>query len=214
MCSSDLPQSKTLGASKFLSYELPIIRRAEALGIPISYVADTDIALDPSVIDGATTLLFGGHIEYWTQRERDAVMAARSNGTNLIFFGANTAYWRARLERSPLGPGRTLVVYKSATTDPDKKRPTILFRSTGQPESELTGGTYRCFPARGDFTVTNPDHWIFNGTGAKKGSTYDSILGPEVDGANTSTPRLKILASSFTRCGKKTKTYEIGRAHV
>lgn len=205
--SFDRPQSKTLGASKFLGYELPLIRRAEALGIPISYLADTDIATDPSIIDGATTLVFGGHIEYWTQAERDAVMAARDNGTNLIFFGANTAYWRARLTKSPLGSGRTLTVYKSAASDPDKKQPTILFRSTGQAESDLTGGTYRCFPAVGDFTVTNASHWIFAGTGARNGSTYDSILGPEVDGASASTPNLKVIASSFTRCGKKTKTY-------
>lgn len=205
--SFDRPQSKTLGTSKFLGYELPLIRRAEALGIPISYLADVDIALNPSLIDGATTLLFGGHIEYWTQEERDAVMAARSNGTNLIFFGANTAYWRVRLEKSPLGPGRTLIVYKSAASDPNKKQPTILFRSTGQSEADLTGGTYRCFPARGDFTVTRADHWIFAGTGATNGSTYDEILGPEVDGASASTPNLKIIASSFTRCGEKIKTY-------
>ncbi len=205
--SFDRPQSKTLGSSKFLGYELPLIRRAEALGIPISYLADVDIALDPSLIDGATTLVFGGHIEYWTQEERDAVMSARSNGTNLIFFGANTAYWRVRLEKSPLGAGRTLVVYKSAASDPNKRHPTILFRSSGQSEADLTGGTYRCFPARGDFTVTNSAHWIFAGTGAKNGSTYDSILGPEVDGASASTPNLKVIASSFTRCGKKIKTY-------
>ena len=45
----------------------------------------------------------------------EAVLAARAAGTNLAFLGANTMYWRVRLEARP----RTLVGYRDdAYTDP------------------------------------------------------------------------------------------------
>ena len=48
---------------------------------------------------------------------RDHVERARSAGTNLVFLGANTMYWRVRLEST--APGRVVVGYRSdAALDP------------------------------------------------------------------------------------------------
>ena len=44
-----------------------------------------------------------GHDEYWTPAMRREVTRARDAGTNLAFLGANTMYWRVRLEDRPTG---------------------------------------------------------------------------------------------------------------
>ena len=197
----DRPQTWGLGSGKFLSYEAPLLTRAEALGIPLAYVADTDVATEPGILDGAKSIVFGGHSEYWTQSMRDAVIAARDNGSNLLFFGANTAYWRVRVGDSDLGSNRTMTVYKSRSLDPSKQA-SIRFRDTGQPDSELTAVTYNCFPARGTFTVSNPASWVFESTGVKRGSTFTGVVATEIDTLQLKRANTQVLADSPTTCGK------------
>ncbi len=50
-------------------------------------------------LGGARAYVSSGHDEYWSQEMRDQVERARATGTNLVFLGANTMYWRVRLER-------------------------------------------------------------------------------------------------------------------
>jgi hypothetical protein len=50
---------------------------------------------------------------------RDTVDAAAAAGTNLAFFGANQAFWQARVTPDPSGaPDRVVVCYKRADLDP------------------------------------------------------------------------------------------------
>jgi hypothetical protein len=198
----DRPQTWGYGSGKFLEYEAPLLMRAERLALPLAYIADTDISADPNILTGATSIISGGHSEYWTQAQRDAVMAARSSGANLLFFGANSSYWRARLSRSPLGANRVMTVYKVASEDPLKAHPSIRFRDLGQPDAELTGASYNCFPAHGTFTVASAASFVFNGTGVHNGSTFAGIIGPEVDQLLRPAKNVELLANSPTRCGK------------
>lgn len=199
--SYDRPQVWGLGSGKFMSYELPLLQRAEAVGIPLAYATDVDISRNPALLDGAAGMVFGGHSEYWTQSLRDAVMRARDNGTNVAFFGANTSYWRVRVGSSDLGAGRTMTVYKSRSLDPEK-RATIRFRDVGQGDSELTGVTYNCFPARGSFTVTKPTSWVFDGTGVSKGDTFKDVVATEIDTLQVQQKNVTVLADSPATCGK------------
>ncbi len=198
----DRPQTWGYGSGKFLEYEAPLLMRAERLGLPLAYVADTDISAQPGLLDGATTIISAGHSEYWTQKQRDAVMAARTSGSNLLFFGANSAYWRARLSASPLGPNRVMTVYKVAQEDPLRAHPSIRFRDLGQPDAELTGASYNCFPAYGRFTVAAAHSFVFKGTGVHNGSSFSGIIGPEVDQLLRPAANVELLANSPTICGK------------
>ncbi len=67
-----------------------------------------------------------GHDEYWTKAMRDNLTAARDAGVNLMFLGGNDMYWQARYEDN----GRTLVEYRSLTTDPDTDPATKTVRWT------------------------------------------------------------------------------------
>ena len=202
MLSYDRPQLWGLGSGKFLTYEAPVIRRAEANGIPIAVLTDVDISRDPSLLAGARSIVFGGHAEYWTQSLRNAVTDARDRGTNLLFFGANTSYWRVRLEQP-----RTMTVYKSRSADPSPK-PTIRFRDVGQSDSELTAVTYNCFPAKGSFTISDPTSWVFDGTGVRKGQTFNGIIATEIDKLVVRSSRVHVLANSPATCGRR-KTHSM-----
>ena len=198
----DRPQTWGYGSGKFLEYEAPLLMRAEKLGLPLAYITDTDITAQPAILDGALSIISGGHSEYWTQTQRDAFMAARTAGSNLLFFGANTSYWRGRLSRSPLGANRVLTVYKVASEDPLKAHPSVRFRDLGQPDAALLGATYNCFPAHGTFTVSKASSFVFAGTGVRNGQGFGGIIGPEVDQLRQPAANVELLANSPTRCGK------------
>jgi len=215
--SFDRPLSLGFGSGKYLNYVHPLVVTADKSGINPSYVTDVDVATNPGMLTGAAAYVSGGHDEYWTSEERAAVIKARSTGTNLLFFGANVAYWRVRLSASPLGANRRMEIYKSAAADPQKLDPTVRFRDSNAPEGDLTGQSYNCFPASGLFTVSKPQAFVFSGSGASLGSQYSGIIGPEVDRVapeSAKTGPRQALATSNVTCGidKKstsTMTYAI-----
>lgn len=207
--SFDRPLSMGFGSGKYLNYVHPLLVEAEKSGVLPAYVTDVDVATIPGVLSGVAAYVSGGHDEYWSAQERGAVIKARIKGTNLLFFGANVSYWRVRLSPSPLGENRRMVIYKSAAEDPNKQESTIRFRDANNPEGDLTGEMYNCFPAQGVFTVTKPNSFIFQGSGAVKGSQYEGILGPEVDRVapvSSKTGQRSILASSSVICGADKKS--------
>ena len=207
--SFDRPLSLGFGSGKYLNYVHPLIVEAEKSGVTPAYLTDVDVAANPEILTGVAAYVSGGHDEYWTSEERSTVIKARSLGTNLLFFGANVSYWRVRLTASPLGVNRRMEIYKSAAEDPQKNGTTVRFRDANHPEADLTGQSYNCFPAKGLFTVSKPDSFIFAGSGATQGSQYLGILGPEVDrvaAVSAKTGPREILASSTVTCGVDKKS--------
>jgi hypothetical protein len=181
------------GAEKFLVYERALVVLAERLGIPLAYTTGLDVHLDPSVLHGAHAVVALGHDEYWTPEQRQHVTAARDAGTNLAFLGANTCFRRIRLEPGT-GAGRrdgrprTVVCYKTDYhVDPYlAKHPTMAttdFRTGpgADPESSMTGVIYEGFPTDAPFVVEQPDHWVFAGTGVRKGTSFPHLVGVEYD---------------------------------
>lgn len=202
--SFDRPYSKGRGSGGYLSYEHPAVLLAQRTGVPLSYVTGLDVATVPGLLDGALGYVSLGHDEYWTGAERDAVESARDAGMNLGFLGANVSYWQVRLRDADSGPHRVIDIYKSGADPVDGKKATLRFRDLQRGENRLTGMLYECFPAKGKYTVLDPEFFLFAGTGAKKGSSYSDLNAVEVDRAYPigSTPRpLQVVAKSKTRCG-------------
>ncbi|GAA2743359.1 N,N-dimethylformamidase beta subunit family domain-containing protein [Kitasatospora cinereorecta] len=205
----DRPYQYDDGAGLFLVYEAPLIALAERLGIPLAYTTGVDVAADPQSLKGATAVLSLGHDEYWSPEQRAAVTAARDAGTNLAVLGANCCFRRVRFESSELGPGRVVVCYKGAwQEDPGYKagKPaTTDFRAApgADPESSLLGVIYDGYPVDAPYVVTEPDHWLYAGTGAKAGDSFPHLVGVEYDRVNTGfpTPRpIEILSHSPVVC--------------
>jgi hypothetical protein len=206
--SYDRPFNLATGANDYRTAAIPVIVRAERLrnrlGISLSYFTNLDLDENPAVLEGARGYVSMGHDEYWTPGMRQAVERARDAGTNLAFLGANTMYWRIRLE------GRLQVGYRSdAVLDPLREaRPeeaTSRFRDLPAPDPEqgLTGMMYECFPVDADYVVASPSWWGFRGTGARAGDRFAGLVGPEADRVYLSsrTPRpMEVLSHTSYSC--------------
>ncbi|MFF8285759.1 N,N-dimethylformamidase beta subunit family domain-containing protein [Streptomyces albus] len=208
--SFDRPYDKN-GAEKFMYYERPLVVLAERLGIPLAYTTGLDISADPGVLHSAANIVSLGHDEYWTPQQRRHLTAARDKGANLTFLGANTCFRRIRAEPSSLGPDRTVVCYKTDWhRDPAyPERPSLVttdYRAAPRPdpESSLTGVLYEGYPTDAPFVVHQPDHWVFRGTGVRKGDRFAHLVGVEYDRVTPeedTTPRpIEIVAHSPLVC--------------
>lgn len=173
-------------------FNSPLVRAAEAMGddrISLGYTTEARLTLEPGLLAGVHALLFSGHTEYWPAALRRTVEGARDQGTNVVFFGANSVYWRVRTEPSRLGPERVLVCYKDWNRDLDPVRyrhpelDTTIWRegSRPDPESILTGAIYDDVRVSGAFTVSDPGFFAYQGTGVSRGEKFPGLVGGEVD---------------------------------
>ena len=148
--------------------------RAETTGDPAVLLRERrPRTTTPSLLGGARGYVSMGHDEYWTPSMRTTVERARDAGTNLAFLGANTMYWRIRLDDRPTGPRRLMTGYRhDAALDPlrderrrPRRRPSSATRRRPSPENALTGMLYECYPVDADYVVVSPTWWGFAGTG-------------------------------------------------
>ncbi|MGW7006736.1 N,N-dimethylformamidase beta subunit family domain-containing protein [Streptomyces sp. NPDC054933] len=198
------------GAPLFTTYEQPAIALAEKLGLPLGYVTTMDIDRDPELLRGAQAIVSLGHDEYWTPAVRERVTAARDTGCNLAFLGANACFRRIRLEPTPAGDRRLVVCYKTDwTRDPMNGRNdaavTTDWREAphARPENSMTGTLYEANPTSAPYVVADPGHWLFEGTGATRGTSFPNLVGTEYDRVNSGqdTPRpIEIIAHSKVVC--------------
>ena len=134
---------------------------------------------------------------------RRAAEQLRDSGTNLLFLGANTAYWRIRWEDN----GTTVVSYKDAQLDPVQGPTTtdLWRRNPGaDPEAALLGSQYVCAsPSRvtAPLVVKDPTFWGFKGLGTIFGSQYPGLVGHEIDRLAPESPaNTAVVASSPLTC--------------
>jgi hypothetical protein len=172
-----------------LTWEYPLVRFIERHGYDVSYQADVDTDMNPGSLLQHRLDVVSGHDEYWSKAMRDAFDAARNQGVNLAFVGANIGDWQLRYENAD----RTLVEYRSAAADPtpDLSEKTVRFRdlSTPRPECQLLGIQYQgglagLSDASRDYTVqptASGSAW-FQGTSLNPGDILAGAVGYEWDG--------------------------------
>ena len=72
------------------------------------------------------------------------------------------------------------------------------YQRAGPDESAIIGArTVVPFNGGGDWTCTQPDHWIFAGTGMKKGDHIPGLVGWEHHGAPAKLPGLEVVAEGL-----------------
>lgn len=208
--SFDRPYHGVGGMNDFHTAVVPIVVQAEATGVPLSYFANLDLHDRPDLLAGARGYVSMGHDEYWTPSMRTTVETARDAGTNLAFLGANTAYWRIRLSDRATGPLRLETGYRhDAEVDPmretDPAEATGRFRDApaADPESELAGVLYECYPVDADYVIATPHWWGFAGTGVRTGTAVTGLVGGEADRVypDRTMPRpLQVLSHTAYSC--------------
>jgi len=158
------------GAGQFRYMEQPLIQLIEQLGIDTQYI--TDIDFDKQPVISSTSIVLGGHSEYWTESMRTAFEGAVLSGANLLIFGGNTGYAKTEIN-ARLISGRT------------------PYREINKPESLLIGSQYFSLGIRKDLESAN--RWPFSTLG--KNAVIKGIYGYEADTAmGTKGPGVEILA--------------------
>jgi streptogramin lyase len=168
--------------------EYAFIRFLEQNGYDIGYVTNIDLDRSPELLNNRRLFATCGHDEYWSLTERNAVQSARDAGLCLAFFSGNTGYRRIRLDSSSSGAARRVITcYKSGSLDPvgNALDTTADAESAPnrRPENEIMGvlwagwANLRGFPC----LISNPDHWIYEGTGVKANDSLGHIVGCEWD---------------------------------
>jgi hypothetical protein len=186
-------------APQFSRWEEPFVIWAEKNGIALDYVANSDLEFHPEILKNYKLVLSVGHDEYWSAPMRDNLEAFIAGGGNVAFFSGNSVCWQVRSEDD----GRALTCWKqNYHSDPVYQTRDFRTLSTAwsqhlvnRPENQLTGvgflwGGYRHSHGQfigepAEYTVHQPQHWIFEGTGLKRGDKFgakDSIVGYETDG--------------------------------
>jgi N,N-dimethylformamidase beta subunit-like, C-terminal len=213
------------GAGDFLRrWEYNAVRFLEREGYDVTYDTDVDTHERP-LVDADAPLrhrvyLSIGHDEYWSSPMRRHVEQARDQGMHLAFLGADVCYWQVRFEPNARGvANRTLVAYKEAAgsldplaLDGQPQNNRLITgrwrdRPVSRPEARLVGVMYAADPVDADIIVDRPDHWVFEGTGLKKGDALPGLLGYEVDAMSDTGPTsiVRLAHSPFTDQGSPQK---------
>jgi hypothetical protein len=186
-------------SSQFNNWELPFVKWAEENGWTLDYAVNSDLEFHPEILKHYKLVLSVGHDEYWSSPMRDNLEKYIADGGNVAIFSGNTCCWQVRSENQ----GRALTCWKQwYNLDPYYREQDHRLLSTAwshhlveRPENQLTGvgflwggyhrshGQFMDGPA--SYEVHRPDHWIFTGTGLKRGDRFggkDTIVGYECDG--------------------------------
>ncbi|MBA4496022.1 N,N-dimethylformamidase beta subunit family domain-containing protein [Paenactinomyces guangxiensis] len=194
------------GAGLFFQFEYNIIRWLEKEGYSLTYITDMDVHNGILEQSDIKTLLIAGHSEYWSMEMRESVERLSASKINLAVFSANVAYWQVRMDPDEEGnPNRVITSYKQFATkkDPyrfkDKRLVTCRWRErpVTMPEDRMFGIMYSGIPdATVPMVVSNPDHWLYEGTGLKRGDQIQGVVGGEVDSYLGKIPGVEVIAHS------------------
>jgi hypothetical protein len=173
----------------FAHWDAGFIRWLQRNGHEPEFCTDLDIHSDPDLCNPYHLLLSVGHDEYWTETTRDRVEDFVSRGGNVAFFGANLCWWRIHI----IDNGTAMVCHQGGPTGAlDHWWPQT---GANRPEDGLTGVSYRngggWWDGRrqtGGYIVQDPEHWVFAGTGLRRGESFGKdtsppLVGYECDGA-------------------------------
>ena len=207
----------SVGSGEFLLWEFPLSYWMEQRGYDVSYISNVDTHRDAAGLQRAKGFISVGHDEYWTREMYDNVSAARDAGVNLAFLSGNSICWEAPLMPSAAGqPNRIFrrgglcvgeKVYGELSEE--MRRRVIKMVGSfppGQDAALLMGGRHQGLGG-GDWVCTEPEHWLYDGSGMKTGDAVKGLVGWEWHGNPArDLPGHRILASSNAVDVKK-RTY-------
>lgn len=179
----------------FDPWQAPFVRWLAKNRISADFCTSIDLHQDALLLNGYQLFLTAGHDEYWSRAMRSKLDAFVAAGGNAAIFSGNTCWWQIRLEANVSGvANRSLVCYKSRTTDPDTR---AAFKTTNwidlvppEPENSTIGlgwnlgASWTNAFARPDtpYVVHRSEHWVFDGTGFSRGGRFGgSYSGYETD---------------------------------
>lgn len=190
----------TFGSGEFLPLEFPLAYWLEEHGYDVTYCSNSDM-LTPDRGLKCKAFLSVGHDEYWDIRQHDSVMKMRDEGVNLLFLSGNTLCWVTPFRENADGrPNR--IIFRGGPYGGEQSHAVDRQKLFGPfpehgPDEGLLMGVRNIRPVNGggDWIITNPDHWMFEGTGVKEGDRIPGLIGWEYHGNPPPIPGLEVVAS-------------------
>ena len=200
------PQS--IGSGEWLCFEFPLAYWLEEHGYDVTYCSNSD-CLDAAQLTRCKTFLSVGHDEYWDVRQYEAVKSAIDSGVNALWLSGNACFGVSPFTPSSDGREKRVIErvgHYAGLTDAEvaleEKVFTKDFKRVGPDESLIIGArSVVPFNGGGDWTCTKPEHWIFEGTGMKKGDSIPGLVGWEHHGAPANIPGNEVVAEGLVWAG-------------
>ena len=169
-------------------WEYPLCYWLEQHGYDVTYGSNAD-GIDVDFIIRCKTFLSVGHDEYWDVRQYQAAEAAIERGVNYLWLSGNSVFIVSPFTDSATGtPLRTITregCYGVLRNDEIESYEAMFagLGDTGLDERRIIGArSVVPFNGGGDWTCTNPQHWLFQGTGMKHGESVSGLVGWEHHG--------------------------------
>ncbi|MEX2261749.1 MAG: N,N-dimethylformamidase beta subunit family domain-containing protein [Bryobacteraceae bacterium] len=197
----EAPQS--VGSGEFLLWEFPLAYWLEQHGYDVTYCSNSDM-LDPECAPRAKTFLSVGHDEYWDLRQYENAKAAIGKGTSEMYLSGNSVCFVAPFRSSADNQPNRIITRagRYGGLSEEEKRNMGPFEVEGPNENLLMGArTIVPFNGGGDWIVSRPDHWIFEGTGVRMGDRIPGLVGWEFHGDPAALPGLEIVADGIALSG-------------
>lgn len=174
----------TVGSGSFLLWEHPMVFWLEQQGYDVKYCSGVDLHTDAGILKTSKVFLSVGHDEYWSRKMFDELLKAREEGLSLAFFSGNTMWHEIFFYDSSV-TGEPCRVYSRKG----------FVEDFGGEEAKLMG--LKSGPnAYGDWVVTKPEHWVYQGLEARAGDRIPGIIGWEYNWIPAEIRGLEVVASS------------------
>lgn len=199
-CSSRLINAPlSTGSGEWFLWEFPLAYWMEQHGYDVTYISNLDTHSDPAGLLRAKGFLSVGHDEYYSIEMHEHLKSAIDAGLSIAFLSGNTCFGRIQLLADNLNhpnrafervgvfaPPNSTTEFNAINTLPHE-RPYANELVGGESTGSVTGSA--------DWICVQPDHWLFSGTGMRKGDGIPGLVGWEFNGDPAPIPGLEILAT-------------------
>lgn len=200
----------SLGSGEFLLWEFPFAYWLEQHGYDVTYCANEDVHNSLEAVTRCKAFLSVGHDEYWSRKQYDHCLEAVKRGVNFGFFSGNSCCFVVpMLESSAKVPNRIIErIGRYGGIRPTEGPWMADLPEEAPNESALIGAqTVTPFNGSGDWVCTKPEHWMFAGTGMKKGERIPGLVGWEFHGDPAKIAGLEVVAAGKTLTGGEAESH-------
>ncbi len=194
----------SLGSGEFLLFEYPFSFWLEQNGYDVTYCSNEDVHNSLETITRGKAFLSVGHDEYWSRKQYDHCMEAVKRGVNFGFFSGNSCCFVVPMLESGAKVANRVIerVGRYGGIRPGEEKWMAELPEEAPNEATLIGAqTVTPFNGSGDWVCTKPDHWMFAGTGMKKGEKIPGLVGWEFHGDPAKIDGLEVVAAGRTTNG-------------
>ncbi|MBM3999602.1 MAG: hypothetical protein FJ297_08715 [Planctomycetes bacterium] len=191
----------SIGSGEWLCFEFPFAYWLESQGYDVAYCSNLDM-ISPDRGLKCRTFLSVGHDEYWDIRQYESAIAMRDAGVSLLFFSGNSVCWVSPFRAGANGR-ENRIIFRGGPYGGQHTWATLREKDHGPfphrgPDEGYLMGARNIDPVNGggDWIVTKPEHWMFEGTGMKRGDRIPGLIGWEYHGdPPADLPGLEVVAA-------------------